>query len=171
MRLLYTITAYPPSVGGAQLLTHYLAQQWLGRHPIQVITQWDTNRTDWLLGSTLNAPVTPFGYIQEGVAVQRITLAASARRRLTLWVYAYKGLAAILSAAPLVWRRRPEARFVFVGPRTNYSLSLFKHLTDRRILELEAVSLQDKTDALGACTVLCVPSSQESFGGVYTEAW
>jgi glycosyltransferase involved in cell wall biosynthesis len=34
-----------------------------------------------------------------------------------------------------------------------------------------AVDLQTKTDALAACSVLCVPSSQESFGGVYTEAW
>ncbi len=33
------------------------------------------------------------------------------------------------------------------------------------------VDLQTKTDALAACTLLCVPSAQESFGGVYTEAW
>ena len=33
------------------------------------------------------------------------------------------------------------------------------------------MSLQEKTDALADCTVLCVPSSQESFGGVFTEAW
>jgi glycosyltransferase involved in cell wall biosynthesis len=85
--------------------------------------------------------------------------------------YAYKGLSAILSSAPAVWRHRPETWFVFVGPRTNYSRSLFKQVTDRRVIELDAVSLQDKTDAMAACTVLCVPSVQESFGGVYTEAW
>jgi glycosyltransferase involved in cell wall biosynthesis len=33
------------------------------------------------------------------------------------------------------------------------------------------VGLQLKTDALAACALLCVPSTQESFGGVYTEAW
>lgn len=33
------------------------------------------------------------------------------------------------------------------------------------------MDLQTKTDALAACTLLCVPSTQESFGGVYTEAW
>jgi glycosyltransferase involved in cell wall biosynthesis len=33
------------------------------------------------------------------------------------------------------------------------------------------VDLQTKTDALAACDVLCVPSAQESFGGVFTEAW
>jgi glycosyltransferase involved in cell wall biosynthesis len=313
MRLLYTITAYPPSVGGAQLLAHCLAKELLGRRQIQVITQWDNNRTDWVLGTTLNAPLEPGAYVQDGVPVQLIALPVQSRRRLTPWVYAYylvegsairriaaaladeirpwaatadlihncrvgreglsyaslqlarernipfvftplhhprwggwlhrhyqalyrqadavialthvekqvlvgmgvaeqrvfvtgmgpvlaqssdarrfrqahglgeapfvlfvgqkyayKGLAALLAAAPSVWRQQPEARFVFVGPRTNYSRSLFKHVTDRRILELDAVSLQEKTDALAACTVLCVPSTQESFGGVYTEAW
>lgn len=36
---------------------------------------------------------------------------------------------------------------------------------------LGAIDLQTKTDALAACDLLCVPSSQESFGAVYTEAW
>ena len=39
------------------------------------------------------------------------------------------------------------------------------------MLELGSVSLQEKTDALAACSVLCLPSTQESFGGVFTEAW
>ncbi len=85
--------------------------------------------------------------------------------------YAYKGVAALLEAAALVWRRCPEARFAFVGPRTRYSRRLFAGVDDRRIVELAPVDLQAKTDALAACQVLCVPSVQESFGGVYTEAW
>ena len=85
--------------------------------------------------------------------------------------YRYKGVAALLAAAPLIWRRRPEARLVFAGPRTDYSRRLFGTNADSRILELGALDLQSKTDALAACDVLCVPSSQESFGGVYVEAW
>jgi glycosyltransferase involved in cell wall biosynthesis len=85
--------------------------------------------------------------------------------------FEYKGVAALLNAAPLVWRRFPEARFAFIGARTDHSINLFKSTTDRRILELGIVSLQEKTDALAACTVLCLPSTQESFGGVFTEAW
>jgi glycosyltransferase involved in cell wall biosynthesis len=85
--------------------------------------------------------------------------------------YAYKGLAPLLAAAPRVWLRVPEAHFVFVGPRTRYSQHLFGEVREPRVLELPAVDLQTKTDALAACDVLCVPSSQESFGGVYTEAW
>ncbi len=85
--------------------------------------------------------------------------------------YAYKGVAALLEAAQLVWRRLPDTRFVFVGPRTPYSRRLFERVHDWRIIELDTVNLQEKTDALDACDVFCLPSSQESFGGVFTEAW
>lgn len=85
--------------------------------------------------------------------------------------YAYKGIRVLIAAAQRVWRRFPEVRFAFVGPRTWYSRRLFAGHTDRRIVELDAVSLQEKTDALAACDVLCLPSSQESFGIVFTEAW
>jgi glycosyltransferase involved in cell wall biosynthesis len=312
-KLLLTITAYPPSTGGAQLLMHQLARHLTPRHKVQVLTQWDTNRTDWLLGTTLNAPLGSCAYVQDGVDVQRISLPPERRRQLRPWVYAYhglqspalariaaalavevepwaadvdlihncrigreglsyasrqvareknipfvftpvhhprwgtwlhrhyqalyrqadavialtmaerdmivrlgvderrvfvtgmgpvlaeagdearfraahglgespvvlflgqkyayKGVATVLHAATHVWRRCPEARFVFVGPRTAYSRSLFTNVTDRRIVELDTVNLQTKTDALAACQVLCVPSTQESFGGVYTEAW
>jgi glycosyltransferase involved in cell wall biosynthesis len=36
---------------------------------------------------------------------------------------------------------------------------------------LGKVDLQTKTNAIAASTLLCVPSTQESFGGVYLEAW
>ena len=52
MNLLYTLTSYPPAIGGAQLLQHRTALHLLPRHRIQVVSQWDTNRTDWLLGTT-----------------------------------------------------------------------------------------------------------------------
>ncbi len=85
--------------------------------------------------------------------------------------YRYKGLGALLSAASIVWRRFPEVRFAFIGPRTAYSRCRFATSTDSRVLEVDEVDLQEKTDALAACDILCVPSSQESFGGVFTEAW
>jgi glycosyltransferase involved in cell wall biosynthesis len=85
--------------------------------------------------------------------------------------YPYKGLDALLQAAPIVWRRHPDVHFVFVGPRTPYSQRLFARTIDPRVHEIDAVSLQDKTSLLRACEVLCVPSSQEAFGGVIVEAW
>jgi glycosyltransferase involved in cell wall biosynthesis len=313
MNLLFTLTSYPPAIGGAQELMHQLACELTHRHGVQVVTQWDTNRTDWLLGTTLNVPAEARSYAYDGVPVQRLTLPAAVRGQLAPWVYmyyvlqgaalsrisaalaselaplaanadlihncrigreglsyaslrvarsrsipfvltpvhharwggwlhrhyqrlyrqadalialteserqtlvglgvdesrvavtgmgpvlaetpdgarfrqqhglgaepiilflgqkyAYKGLAALAAAAPLVWRRLPEVCFAFVGPRTTFSRRLFSTLRDARLLELDAVSLQEKTDALAACDVLCVPSTQESFGGVYTEAW
>lgn len=85
--------------------------------------------------------------------------------------YRYKGIEALAEAAQLVWAQWPDAYFVFVGPRTRFSKKFFAGQTDSRLIEIGAVDLQTKTDVLAACTMLCLPSSQESFGGVFTEAW
>lgn len=85
--------------------------------------------------------------------------------------YEYKGMAAILKAMPEVWRHFPELRMVFIGPHTPYSTELFKGVSDRRVLNLGAVALDTKAAALAGCEYLCMPSMQESFGGVYVEAW
>jgi glycosyltransferase involved in cell wall biosynthesis len=84
--------------------------------------------------------------------------------------YRYKGWLALLQAAPLVWERHPSANFAFLGPPTRSSRRL-NRLSDPRLLNLDWVDLQTKTDALAACDLLCVPSSQESFGSVLVEAW
>jgi len=313
VRILYTLTAYPPAIGGTQLHTHELARRLRARHCVQVVTQWTTRRTDWLLGTTLRAPPYSCAYEVDGVPVRTLALSAEVRRRLVPWAlayyavqgpalrrisdalaaelapwaaaadvihncrigreglsyaslqvarqygvpfvftsvhhprwggwlhrhyhrlyrladaviamteaerrtliqlgvaedrvfvtgvgpilagradgarfraryglgahpvvlfvgqkYAYKGVATLLDATRRVWRRFPETRFAFVGPRTSHSERVFRNVTNGRILELDAVDLQDKTDALAACDVLCLPSTQESFGGVFTEAW
>jgi glycosyltransferase involved in cell wall biosynthesis len=85
--------------------------------------------------------------------------------------YEYKGVEAFIKSAETVWAKFPETSFVAIGPRTKFSEKFFAEVKDRRILELGKVSLEEKTDALAACDLLCVPSMQESFGGVYTEAW
>jgi len=85
--------------------------------------------------------------------------------------FKYKGYRQLLEAAPLVWRRLPDVSFVFIGPDAAGSGSVFKSVEGPRIHRLGAVDLQTKTNALSACSLLCVPSTQESFGGVYTEAW
>ena len=312
MKLLYTITAYPPSIGGAQLHAHSIAQQIQQHHDIQVASFWNTNRTDWLLGTTLkvasqaedytidNIPVhriglpvrdkaqmllplvmyypamrymlppiaarilpyldaqasnadiihnfrigreplsyasyelarkkhipfvfTPFHHprwvgwryeaylrlyraadtvitlthrekeilIELGVQAERVTvtgmgpiLAAEGdaqgfreRHKLTGPVvlfagqhYLYKGYRQLLEATRFVWDKVPEANFVFIGPSVGDSEEYFAMYKDHRIHRLGKVSLQEKTNALATCDLLCVPSTQESFGGVYTEAW
>ena len=83
---------------------------------------------------------------------------------------AHKGAKAVLDAAQLVWQSHPEAHFVFIGPTTTESLEWFKD-ADPRILGLGKVSLQDKANALAACDIFCMPSTSETLGIVYLEAW
>lgn len=312
MRLLYSATSYLPAVGGAQLLHHHTAVHLSDRHSIQAVCQWDSNRTDWLLGTTLRSPSQPCDYSIDGIPVHRLGLSPGekiglvpavafyyllmelalrpicarieeqlepyaaaadiihnvrigregmslaswnvARRRDVPFVltpvhhprwrgrlyrvylklyrsadllialteaekrilvglgveerrirvtgfgpilaeeprpadfvsryggdgpmvlflgqhYLYKGYRQILQAAPHVWAKSPKVKFVFIGRAVGRSEEDFQGLNDTRIIRLGEVDLQTKTDALAACTLLCVPSTQESFGGVYTEAW
>jgi phosphatidylinositol alpha-1,6-mannosyltransferase len=83
----------------------------------------------------------------------------------------HKGYKLLLEAAPAVWSRFPEARFVFLGSRTAESGDIFGKVTDPRILEMDHVTAQVKNDALAACDVFCLPSKSESFGIVFLEAW
>ena len=85
--------------------------------------------------------------------------------------YEYKGMAGILKAMPKVWEEFPDLHMVFIGPHTPYSQELFKDVNDPRVLNLGAVPLDVKAAALAGCAFLCMPSMQESFGGVYVEAW
>jgi glycosyltransferase involved in cell wall biosynthesis len=312
MKILYTITAYPPSTGGAQIHTHLLAQEMQKDFPVQVITFWDNYRNDWLLGTTIRAERTPFDYQIDGIPVHRIGIQTYDKIRMLSFVftyyllmptaisqlsaiiepniepfvndatfvhnirvgreplsyaslqlarkhkipfiftplhhprwvgwryqayidlykeadallamthveknilmelgvreerifvtgvgpvlakeahpeqfciahqidgpivlflgqhYRYKGYRQLLDAAPLVWKTIPDAHFVFIGPSTAKVDLEFSKLSDPRIHFLGRVDLQEKTNALAASHLLCVPSSQESFGGVYTEAW
>jgi glycosyltransferase involved in cell wall biosynthesis len=312
MKLLYTLTAYPPYIGGAQLHQHLIGKHLLDRHSIQVLCHWNENRTDWLLGTTLNAPSKNYDYCIDKIPVHRIGLTIREKLHLaplilpyyplmskvlpiisrvlennidkyvqsmTLihnvrigreglshaslklahkydipfiftpvhhprWVgwrykeylklyrladrvialtqtekrilielgvkedrvvvtghgpiiasdsnpenflsayphieapfvlflgqhYSYKGYVQLLQAAPIVWQKYPEINFVFIGPSIKQSDQAFDK-SERRIHRLGSVDLQTKTNAIAACTMLCVPSTQESFGGVYTEAW
>lgn len=313
LKILYTITAYPPAIGGAQLHTHKIVSLLSQTNRVRVITHWTENRTDWLLGTTLRAPEQVKDYEIEGVEVKQITVDTSEKislipyvlgyygiKKLALdkisdvlvpklekyarefdliqnvrmgregisyaslkvarkfdipfvfvplhhprWVgwnyresinlyrvadaaialtnvekqtlielgvkeenifvtgigplladtsepdkfrqkyslgqdpivlflgqkYRYKGVEAVWLAAQKVWEKFPDLQFVFIGPRTKFSQKVFARVSDRRVLELPSVSLEEKTSALAACDILCVPSMQESFGGVYTEGW
>jgi len=312
MNLLYTITAYPPSLGGAQIYQHQLAVNLKNQHNIQVVTHWNTNRTDWLLGTTIRAPKQDYNYVMDSINVHRMGLPLKEKVFITpfiliyyplmkvallpiaacfeahlrpyaehadlihntrigreglsyaslhlarrhnipfiltpvhhpRWVgwrykaynklykmanaiialtnaekqiliklgvgeerifvtgigpvlearaypenfleehringpiilflgqhYPYKGYLALLKAAPIVWKKIPDANFVFIGPSVGASEKHFKSILDKRIRRLGQVNLQEKTNALAACSILCVPSTQESFGGIYTEAW
>lgn len=311
IRLLGTLTTYPPSTGGAQLHQHVLFQHMRPAVRVRVASFWDDNRTDWLLGTTLFAHPAPLEYEIDGIPVHRIGLSIAEKARLAPlvplyypamravippiarlieghlheleddldvvhnmrigreplsfaslylarkrdipfvltpvhhprwtgwryrqyeWLYRqadmilprtesekrilmgigvseerivvsgngpimadqahpeefrrkhgiegpiilflgqhydYKGFVQMLRGAPSVWSRHPDAHFVFIGPSVANSEDAFRD-QDPRVHRLGKVSLQEKSDALAACTLLCVPSTQEAFGGVYVEAW
>lgn len=306
-----TITAYPPSIGGAQSNIHQLCLRLKEHHQVRVATFWSNNRTDWLMGTTWNAPG-GLPYKIDGIDVTPINFSINERASMTPWVigyypiqsiainqlskyitqklhqinakpdivhhgrvgreplafashgyakkvgapfvltpyhhprwngwiyrnflklycqadavialtpaeadileqlgvkrsrifiigtgaiignnydpiafrekydidgpmvlflgqkYKYKGMDQILRAAPIVWSHHPHTKFVFIGPRTTYSEQLFNQIHDPRIIEIEPVSLDEKTSSLAACDLLCLPSSQECFGSVFIEAW
>jgi len=83
----------------------------------------------------------------------------------------YKGYLELLSATELVWERFPNTHFVWVGPSDAEARRHFDTRQDSRVRYLGIIDLQEKSDALAACDILCVPSTEESLGMVYLEAW
>ena len=95
-------------------------------------------------------------------------------RNLVLFVgqmYEYKGVGTLLDAASALRARGIELEVAFVGPETAFSRRLQAQRSATWIHFVGPVDNQTKWDAIEAATVVCVPSTQESFGRVYIEAW
>jgi len=80
----------------------------------------------------------------------------------------YKGYDALRLAARLVWRERPDARFVVIGQRRFLGPA---PLADARWSEPGIVSESRKADAYARATIFAMPSDHETFGHTYLEAW
>ncbi|MBI3522411.1 MAG: glycosyltransferase family 4 protein [Chloroflexi bacterium] len=80
----------------------------------------------------------------------------------------YKGYDALRCAAPLIWRERPDARFVVIGQRRFLGPA---PLSDARWSEPGVVSESEKAQAYARATVFAMPSDHETFGFTYLEAW
>lgn len=81
----------------------------------------------------------------------------------------YKGYHALRAAAPLVWRERPDARFVVIGQRAWWDRS--DGTSDERWVDLGVADEREKAEAYSRATVLAMPSEHETFGHTYLEAW
>jgi glycosyltransferase involved in cell wall biosynthesis len=84
-------------------------------------------------------------------------------------LHSYKGFETVLRAAEAM-RDRRGVRFVFAGPDIRGHAKRFEH-APANVTYLAAVDDALRDSLLQACTVLCVPSSRESFGLVLVEAW
>jgi glycosyltransferase involved in cell wall biosynthesis len=85
----------------------------------------------------------------------------------------YKGIHAIVAAAPAVWAQHPRAQFAFVGEPSalNFLTDPFRGHRDPRLVDLPGLDEAEKPDAFAACDVFCLPSVHETFGLVFAEAW
>jgi glycosyltransferase involved in cell wall biosynthesis len=83
-----------------------------------------------------------------------------------------KGYQLILEAIPYVTKRYPDARFVFIGPDTDESHSVFsKYRMHPNVHCFGMVDDEEKTAALLDCDMLCLPSTVDVFPLVCLEAW
>ncbi len=84
-------------------------------------------------------------------------------------LHRYKGFEELIEAARIL-EKQTDAKFVFVGPDVRGNSSAFGK-AGPNVKWLGSVSQSMRDSLLAACTVLCVPSSRESFGSVIVEAW
>lgn len=82
----------------------------------------------------------------------------------------YKGYHALRDAARIVWRSRPEARFVAIG-QDAWTARFGRRWKDARWVERGIVSEADKAEAYARATIFAMPSVHETFGHTYLEAW
>jgi len=109
-----------------------------------------------------------------GVGPNLITPPEVARDRATILFVGrkerYKGYQALRQAARLVWRERPDARFVAIG-QPAWNARFFTSARDERWTELGVVSEEEKALAFARATIFAMPSEHETFGHTYLEAW
>src|SRR3989454_1017007 len=84
-------------------------------------------------------------------------------------LHPYKGFRALIEAAR-AFADRDDVRFVFAGPDVRSQARAFSGAPPN-VRYLGQVEPAIRDSLLQACTVLCVPSSRESFGAVLVEAW
>lgn len=89
----------------------------------------------------------------------------------------HKRIDLVLSAMRRVWQRLPHARLLIAGTRTAYSAYIDELLAALPPEQRQVVTVvhnfheADKPALICACDLLVLPSSHESFGLVFLEAW
>jgi len=82
----------------------------------------------------------------------------------------YKGYHALRDAAKIVWRSRPEVRFVAIG-QDPWTARFLPRWRDERWVDRGVVTEEEKAEAYARATIFAMPSVHETFGHTYLEAW
>jgi glycosyltransferase involved in cell wall biosynthesis len=82
----------------------------------------------------------------------------------------YKGYHALRDAARIVWRERPDARFIAIG-QAAWTARFAPAPRDPRWEDLGVVSEDAKAMAYARASIFAMPSDHETFGHTYLEAW
>jgi len=83
----------------------------------------------------------------------------------------------LLEAMPHVWRVHPHVQFLIAGGHGGYSAEIERQIANFSATQQEHVTVvydfveDEKPNILEACDILVLPSSYESFGIVFVEAW
>ncbi len=89
-----------------------------------------------------------------------------------------KGIDALIRAMPAVWKRCPEARLLLAGQSSEYYERTLRPMIEElppdrrsRVVEVDDFDEKDKASLFRMSDVIVMPSSVDSFGFVYLEAW
>jgi glycosyltransferase involved in cell wall biosynthesis len=130
---------------------------------------------DWLVAHGAprgNVRVIPIGPMNDADASAEPARELLGDRQIVLLLgqlHTYKGYRELLAAAARFADRR-DVLFVFGGPDIRGHARIFRN-APANVRYLPSVDDAMRDSLLQACTLLCVPSSRESFGLVAVEAW
>ena len=109
-----------------------------------------------------------------GIGPNLAALPAVARETATILLVGrkerYKGYHALRDAARIVWRERPDARFIAIG-QDAWTARFSPTTRDARWEDLGVVSEDAKAVAFARASIFAMPSDHETFGHTYLEAW
>lgn len=122
-----------------------------------------------VVGSGITSPPDPFPSFD--ITRQRLNISFGVPMILALGRQnSRKRFSFLLEAMPQVWRQFPNTQVVFAGA-TAEATPLLQQLEDTRVHILNDVSEAEKHALLSTCNILVLPSTEESFGIVFAEAW
>ncbi len=88
-----------------------------------------------------------------------------------------KGIDTLLDSMSIVWGKFPQAKLMVAGTKTSYSKEIEKKVSwldgkkRRNIILIDNFKDSEKSDLFASADVFAMPSTVESLGIVYLEAW